>query len=378
MKTMRYLTTVVCLLATFCVTIGCKEEEKVEPQTDERTPMAFTLMVETRSGHSAETYSQITEGFWLRVTSASGTSLYDGWANVMDGVVSLEDLQAGETLEWPEDETEKVNIVAIFDNERLYAPLSVTLNYDYAKLPLDYLWYGDNGLKDLLVAHLIVSKSECSGGVVNLNFQHALSLIRTSVKISDPRHFYALDRVSVTTPEQAAYYFSPTDPTEDKWVSFGVYERAAEEKFKAVYGEEAYDQYVDDQGGYFLEEGMMEENSEYYIFDSDDGEYDLGVPSSTGVSSYSLLLNKELPEETPLQRLVVPLNVIFNLSYSLYTYTQDGTSYTKGDMVRSIEGPGFDLGLQPTGKSVLCTVKVNMVGNSISIGGVDEEGRTMD
>ena len=122
----------------------------------------------------------------------------------------------------------------------------------------------------------------------------------------------------------------------------------------------------------------MEENSEYYIFDSDDGEYDLGVPSSTGVSSYSLLLNKELPEETPLQRLVIPLNVIFNLSYSLYTYTQDGTSYTKGDMVRSIEGPGFDLGLLPTGKSVLCTVKVNMVGNSISIGGVDEEGRTMD
>ena len=116
MKTMRYLSAVVCLLATFCVTIGCKEEEKVEPQTDERTPMTFNLMVETRSGHSAETYSQITEGFWLRVTSASGTSLYDGWANVMDGVVSLEDLQAGETLEWPEDETEKVNIIHLSKN----------------------------------------------------------------------------------------------------------------------------------------------------------------------------------------------------------------------------------------------------------------------
>jgi hypothetical protein len=90
------------------------------------------------------------------------------------------------------------------------------------------------------------------------------------------------------------------------------------------------------------------------------------------------LLNKDLGDETPLQILVIPLDVEYSMSYSIYEYTQDGSEYTKGDLVRTIGNEGYDLGLQPTGKSILCTVKVNMGGNSISIGGVDEEGRTMD
>lgn len=386
MKNMRYLSAVVGLFALLFATTGCKEEDKPESQTEERNPMTFNLSIATRTCYSTETYTEITDGFWLRVTSASGTSIYDGWANVTDGVITLANLEEGETLEWPEDKTEKVNVIGIFYHERLYSPLSVDLNYTYDNASLSHDYFlctahsGDSDFKDLLVAHSIVSKSQCSGGVVNLNFQHALTAIRTAVKMSDTRYYYELDAISAMAYPVGAYYFSPTDTSEDKWVNYYAYEQGVMDAFEAKYGEEALEQYMEEQGGYFLAEGVMTDKEGYYIYASggSGADYGLGVPSSTNNNDYTLLLNRDVPDETPLQILVIPLDVEYSMSYSIYEYTQDGSEYTKGDLVRTIGNEGYDLGLQPTGKNVMCTVKVSMGGNSISIGGVDEEGRTMD
>ncbi|MBP5346818.1 MAG: hypothetical protein J6Y99_11455 [Bacteroidales bacterium] len=235
---------------------------------------------------------------------------------------------------------------------------------------------GDSDFKDLLVAHSIVSKSLCSGGVVSLNFQHALTAIRTAVKMSDTRYYYELEAISAMAYPVGAYYFSPTDTSEDKWVNYYAYEQGVMDAFEAKYGEEALEQYMEEQGGYFLEEGDIVEPFGHYMFS--EGEYDLGVPSSTEVDSYSLLLNKDLGDETPLQTLIISMAVDFNMTYSIYNYTQDGSNYTKGDLVRTIECSECALNLQPTGKNVMCTVEVSMGGNSISIGGEDTQGRPMD
>ena len=54
-----------------------------------------------------------------------------------------------------------------------------------------------------------------------------------------------------------AYYFSPTDTSEDKWVNYYAYEQGVMDAFEAKYGEEALEQYMEEQGGYFLGEGVM-------------------------------------------------------------------------------------------------------------------------
>ena len=382
MKTKRYIKVAFCLMAALCMTTGCKDEDKPVSQVEEPRGdvMDFSLSVDTRAGYSAESVTAIENSFWLMV-EISGNVAYNGEASVINGMVELDQ---GATLEWPSDKSEKVNIFAIYHSEGFeYNPVLVNVpqNNDYNLGFSHFCDYEYRG--DLLVAHCIVSHNDCKSGVVNLNFKHALTGIRTAMKLTDSRYFYSVKNISVMAVPRAAYYFSPVDTLQDKWISYYEYVDSVAVLLDKTFGEGTAESIIE-EGGYLLEEMPDVEATNYSLFDPYDEttgnfnlEYDLGTVASFG-SDYNVLLNKESPKQTPLQTFIIPLDNLFSLEYALYSLESGGANPVKGTEIRTISCDGLDLNLDPTSKNQMITLQATLSGNSITLGGVDKKGREMD
>lgn len=354
---------------------GCREEEKSAPGVLGREPMTFCADVPTRATFVAPTVTTMTGSFWLLVTTASGDTLYNGAAVCNVGNVELTDesyLTEG-VLYWPEDDTEKVNIVAMQSPQFTYEenPMLLTLG-NFTGMISDYLPFTLQGWTDsevsdsygeLLAAHVITSRDGLSNGQVTLTFKHLLAAFQASMKVVDMDYFYRIEKFRVLTLKSGAYYFSPTDVSADGWVDTHT-------TFRDVVHEYLAQLYEGDAEGLntvwnsVSNTAFLSSNMSYYcLINSEEvtqDYYELGGHTDDYVS-----LTKEVDgEDVPLSTFVVPVNGYegsrCELSYTAWTM-EPGPSegvYTPGEKVQQFS-PYFALPEMSPGHIISLRLKIS-------------------
>ena len=329
-----------CLCAGMGLWPACQEEKSATVTLEDRAPMYFTTEVESRSSMVSPSVDSLSS-FCLTIHAGPNT-LYDGLAYVMDGVVELlnrDYLDNDGMLLWPEDESQQVNIVAVYDPKHEQGnPMEITIGDDFWGVIPGYLPYTatvdvlENGKMtyDLLAAHVITSKNNSRGGVVNLNFKHLLTQVQVTVKTMTDNYYYRINGLSVTAFEHGAYRFSPTDVSEDGWMDMS--------RFK-----DTVTAYLDTLSTFTGDLTMMWEmamgqddgfwdatdSENYLLWDSDNMPYyDLGVSSGQQQDTLLMDYSRYTGKLSPLCAFVLPLafpEKNFEISYGVWsTQTENG------------------------------------------------------
>lgn len=364
-----------CLCTSTLMWTGCQEEEKSVPVASGRDPMTFCTDVQTRASFAASEVTSITDSIWLMVTTASGDTLYSGAAVCSGDNVELTEerfLTEG-VLYWPEDDTEKVNIVAMQSPQFTYEenPMLLTLGNFTGMIP-DYLpythvgWRSNNSpdpIRELLAAHVITSRDGLANGQVSLTFKHLLTAYQASMKVVDTDYLYRIEDFYFTALKNGAYYFSPTDVSADGWVDTNttfrnvLYEYLAQfyeddaEGLNTVWNSVRYADFLQTYWEDYYLIKSAEETQDYY---------ELGGHTDDYVS-----LTKEVDgEAVPLSTFVVPVNgydaIRCYLSYSAWTM-EPGPSegvYTPGEKVQQFS-PYFALPEMTPGHIISLRLKIS-------------------
>ena len=341
---------ILCLALGITALSSCQEEEKSSGIKPERERMFFIPGIDdTRRGITSTSITEI-KYFWLVATTYNETedkrdTLYCGRALHNNGEVTLynEDyLEEDGTLLWPEDKDQEINIYAIQEPDYTSPddddPMEINIGGFTGSIPtyLSITLYPTDETpqetEEQLVAHVITSRSQTSGGVIALNFKHIMTQIQASAKVADDGYFYRISNLSLSGYTHGVYRFSDTSVGQDEWGFINelldttclyiptIDSNYSEESLRADASEDPFWQYTEDV--HYL-----------YYANGDDDYLDIGAYDG---EQYVTLMNGE----DPLSTFVLPLYYHNNLSieYSVWTKVTnaDGT-ISAGEKIEDFE-----------------------------------------
>lgn len=320
---------------TFHLITGCQEDSTIAT-TPKGNPssMSFSVSVEeTRSGYASTSLNEIEGSFWLHIRKGSDI-IYDGNADYVDGVVTLENedyLTEGELI-WPENRDDSVNIVAIYaDYAWDYNPMSIlvtdqTSGEDIPVVVPDYLpWTSDatntegnaQPTTDLLVAHVVTTRNLNKSSVIGLNFKHKLACVQASVKTMSSDYVCRISEIKVTSKKHSALRLSPTNAAEDIWMGLSTYEYYAPTVLEQQLGSEVSEAWIRFNNGHAYADPA--ETETFYLF-KQANENEFLDPSASTDGEYVTLTDSETG--LPLQTFICPQlweSSTFYVTYSIWS-----------------------------------------------------------
>lgn len=375
---------ILCLALGITALASCQEEEKSSGIKPERERMFFTTGIDdTRRGITSTSITEI-KYFWLVATTYNETegkrdTLYCGRALHNNGEVTLynEDyLEEDGSLLWPEDKDQEINIYAIqepgYTSPEDPDPMEISIGDYTGSIPIHFpliLYPSDETPQetdDQLVAHVVTSRNQSSGGVIALNFKHILTQIQVSTKVANDGYYYRISDISIKGYTHGAYEFSSNSPEYDSWENIATF---LEGTCSYLMNDYSIESLRDAASEADLWQDPMEIYSLYYA-DWDDDYLDIGAYDG---DEYVPLMDGE----DPLSTFVLPLYYHNNLSieYSVWTKVTnaDGT-ISAGSKIEDFEYT-TTLNLEP---GQLINLHLYFKALSIEFAGDNEEGMEPD
>ena len=374
---------ILCLALGITALASCQEEEKSSGIKPERERMFFTTGIDdTRRGITSTSITEI-KYFWLVATTYNETedkrdTLYCGRALHNNGEVTLynEDyLEEDGTLLWPEDKTKQIDIYAVQEEDHTSPddpdPMEINIGGITSSIPncLPLTLYPSDETPqetdDQLVAHVVTSRNQSSGGVIALNFKHILTQIQVSTKVANDGYYYRISDISIKGYTHGAYSFSFVSPTYDCWNNNTMFLNNTC-TYLATLGYSSESLRADASEDEFWQD-PMEIYSLYYA-DWDDDYLDIGAYDG---DEYVTLLDGE----DPLCTFVLPLYNELSIEYSVWTkvINADGT-ISAGEKIEDFEYT-TTLNLEP---GQLINLQLYFDALSIKFAGDNEEGMEPD